>query len=250
MPALALPAIAGLVLVAVVAGAVAAVAGFGIGSLVTPALALAMGTKVAVALTAIPHAVATAVRLWGLRASVDRSVLLRFGLASAAGGLAGGLLHATLASPLLTIVLGALLVLSGLSELTGWARALRLDGGSWAVAAGVLSGLFGGLVGNQGGIRSAALLRFGLPRESLVATATAIALLVDAARLPLYLVSSGHAIVEHAPLVAVLTVGVLIGTVIGVPILRRLPERTFRGALAGLLVLLGIGLIASVALQR
>jgi uncharacterized protein len=246
MPALALPAIAGLVLVAVVAGAVAAVAGFGIGSLVTPALALAVGTKVAVALTAIPHAVATAVRLWGLRASVDRGVLLRFGLASAAGGLAGALLHATLASPLLTLVLGALLVLSGLSELTGWARALRLGGWS-AVAAGVLSGLFGGLVGNQGGIRSAALLRFGLPRESLVATATAIALLVDAARLPIYMISSGDAIGEHAPLVIALTVAVVIGTLVGVPILRRLPERTFRGALASLLVVLGIGLIAAAA---
>ena len=249
MPALALPALAGLVAVAAVAGAVAAVAGFGIGSLVTPALALVVGTKVAVALTAIPHAVATAVRLWGLRASVDRGVLLRFGLASAAGGLVGGILHATLASPLLTVVLGALLVLSGLSELTGWARSLQLRG-PWAVAAGVLSGLFGGLVGNQGGIRSAALLRLGLPREALVATATAIALLVDAARLPVYAISSGNAIREQGGLVALLTVAVVVGTLVGVPILRRMPERRFRGALASLLVILGTGLIASVALQR
>lgn len=249
MPAIGLALLAGLALVAVVAGAVAAVAGFGIGSLVTPALALVVGTKVAVALAAIPHAVATAVRLWGLRASIDRPVLMRFGLASAAGGLLGGLLHASVTSPLLTVVLGALLVLSGASELTGWGRRVRIEG-AWAIVAGALSGVFGGLVGNQGGIRSAALLRFGLPREALVATATATALLVDAARLPVYAVSSGRAMADRAELVAVLTVAVVVGTLVGVPLLRRMPERTFRTALGGLLVVLGAGLIASAGLER
>ncbi|NIQ58969.1 MAG: sulfite exporter TauE/SafE family protein, partial [Gammaproteobacteria bacterium] len=41
--------------VAVVAGGVAAVAGFGIGSLLTPVLSLELGTKLAVALISIPH---------------------------------------------------------------------------------------------------------------------------------------------------------------------------------------------------
>ncbi len=52
--------------------------------------------------------------------------------------------------------------------------------------AGALSGMFGGLVGNQGGIRSAALLGFDLKRDEFVATATAIALLVDVFRMPVY----------------------------------------------------------------
>jgi hypothetical protein len=45
--------------------------------------------------------------------------------------------------------------------------------------AGALSGLFGGLVGNQGGIRSAALMGFDINKEAFVATATAIGLVVD-----------------------------------------------------------------------
>jgi uncharacterized membrane protein YfcA len=51
------------------AGAVAAVAGFGIGSLLTPTLALATGTgtKLAVAAISIPHLVGTAQRFWILR---------------------------------------------------------------------------------------------------------------------------------------------------------------------------------------
>jgi len=57
-----------------VAGAVAAVAGFGIGSLLTPFLALETGAKVAVAAVAIPHFVGTVQRFWILRRHVDRRV--------------------------------------------------------------------------------------------------------------------------------------------------------------------------------
>ena len=82
-----------LAVTSVVAGAIAAVAGFGIGSLLTPVLAAETGTKLAVAAIAIPHFVGTAQRFWLLRRHVDRRVLLGFGVASAGGGLAGALLH-------------------------------------------------------------------------------------------------------------------------------------------------------------
>jgi hypothetical protein len=41
--------------VSVVAGAVASVSGFGIGSLLTPPLAVRVGTKLAVAAVSVPH---------------------------------------------------------------------------------------------------------------------------------------------------------------------------------------------------
>jgi hypothetical protein len=230
---------------AVVAGAVAGVSGFGIGSLLTPALAVSIGTKLAVGVVAIPHLVATGLRLWILRAAVDRHVLMTFGLASAAGGLAGGIAHVFVGSSVLSIVLGLLLVFAGLSELVGLARRLRFAG-RWAIAAGALSGLFGGLVGNQGGIRAAALLAFPLNRQALVATATATGLLVDVARMPIYLATDGAAIGAMLPTAAVMTVGAVVGTVLGTPILRRLPETWFRRLLAALLVVLGIALVAGV----
>lgn len=234
------------VALAVLAAGIAAVAGFGIGSLLTPALAVAMGTKVAVAAVALPHMVATALRLWVLRRAIDRAVLLTFGLASAAGGLAGALLHAVLGSPVLSILLGSLLVLAGLYELVVRSRRVMVPGG-WATAAGVLSGLFGGLVGNQGGIRSAALLRFRLDRQALVATATASALLVDAARVPVYLVTTGTELLNAWPLILALTGGVVVGTVLGAPVLRRVPEPLFRRVLAVLLIGLGAALIAGLS---
>ena len=232
----------GLLGLAIVAGAVAAVAGFGIGSLLTPALGASIGVRAAVAVVAIPHAVATATRLWTLRDAIDARVLRSFGLASAAGGLAGAEIHALVASPILSIVLGTLLILAGLLELTGLGRRVELSGGA-AIAAGLAAGVFGGLVGNQGGIRSAALLHAGLSPRALVATATATAMLVDLARVPIYLATNAPEITENGRTLLILTAGGVIGTLLGGPILRRLPEQTFRRVLAIVLVALGLSLI-------
>jgi hypothetical protein len=46
----------------------------------------------------------------------------------------------------------------------------------------MLSGPSGGLVGNQGGLASSALVGFDLSKEAFGATATAVALVVDGRR--------------------------------------------------------------------
>ena len=58
---------------------------------------------------------------------------------------------------------------------------------------------------SQGGIRSAAMLGFDLPKERFVATATAIALLVDAARMPVYVVVERGSVASIWPLVLIAT---------------------------------------------
>jgi uncharacterized membrane protein YfcA len=107
-----------------------------------------------------------------------------------------------------------------------------------------LSGVFGGLVGNQGGIRSAALLAFDTNKQAFVATATAVALLVDGARMPVYLVTSGAALGPAAAVIAVTTAGVVIGTLAGGRLLRRVPEPIFRRVVAVLLLALAAWLVA------
>jgi hypothetical protein len=105
--------------------------------------------------------------------------------------------------------------------------------------AGALSGLLGGLVGNQGGIRSAALLGFDLSKEKFVGTATAIALLVDGVRLPVYLTYQRNEMLAAWPWIVVATIGVAAGTVFGSRALRRVPDAWFRRVLALVLALLG-----------
>jgi uncharacterized membrane protein YfcA len=229
-------------LLAFVAGATSAVAGFGIGSILTPLLALAIGAKLAVAAAAIPHFVGNGVRLWTLRRRIDKDVLKTFGLMSAAGALAGALLHAFAAAPALKIAMAVILIIAGGLGVFGLIDHLRMGRkGAWS--AGALSGFLGGLVGNQGGIRAAAMLALDVRKEVFVATAVAIALVVDGARMPVYAFSVGRELLAKWPIVAVACGGVLLGTLAGKKLLGWIPEERFRRIVSGLLVVLGVAIL-------
>lgn len=230
--------------VSIVAGAIAAVAGFGIGSVLTPVLSLRFDVRLAIAIVSLPHVAGTLVRFILVRAHIDRRVLLGFGIASAIGGLVGAALQAVVQSSVLAIVFGALLVFAGLGSLTGFARRMRFGDRNLALVGGALSGLLGGLVGNQGGIRAAALLGFDVDKEAFVATATAVALVVDGARIPVYLLTQGSDLAAQGPLIAVLAIGAIVGTLAGGWTLRRLPEPIFRRVVGALLLLLGLYTLA------
>ena len=234
---------------AVAAGSVAAITGFGIGSLLTPALALHVDARLAVAAVSIPHVIGTGFRFWLLGARVDRRVLWSFGLTSAAGGLTGAVLQRQFAATWLLIIFGSLLLFTAAAELTGFGRRMRFRGPA-AWIAGALSGLLGGLVGNQGGIRSAALLGVDLPKTTFVGTATAVALMVDGARLPIYLWQLGDRIVELRFWIVLATLGVLLGTLLGYRVLVRIPERWFRPTVALVLAVLGCVMLARGILDR
>jgi uncharacterized membrane protein YfcA len=225
-------------LAGILAGGIASIAGFGIGSLLTPIFAYRYGTKLAVAAVSIPHFVATAYRFWLLRKSVDLRILASFGLTSAAGGLTGAILSAYASNPLLTILFGLILVFVSLSEFSGLAERMRFSG-PLAWVAGGASGLLGGLVGNQGGIRSAALLGFDLNKEAFVATATSIGVIVDFARMPVYIIKEGRDLASLWVPIVIAMVATVVGTILGKQYLARLPQNIFRRTVSTLLFLLG-----------
>jgi uncharacterized protein len=228
--------------VAAFAGAIASLTGFGIGSLLTPLVASHYEMKTAVGAVAIPHVIATVLRFWKLRADVDRRVFLGFGLMNALGSLMGALLHVWVNNPILTVVLGILLVFAGLLGVLGYADRMRF-GGRMSWAAGALSGAFGGLVGNQGGIRSAAMLGLGVKGPAFVATATAIGIAVDAVRMPVYLSTEFARIFVAWPAILASIIGVVFGTVVGERVLRRIPENLFRRLVSAILIAVGMYLL-------
>jgi uncharacterized membrane protein YfcA len=233
-----------LFIVAIISGATASVVGFGIGSLLTPLLAVRFGTGVAVAAVTLPHALATAVRCWRLRASIDRQVLIQFGVISAAGALAGALVYTRLGPSTLTRVLGALLLLTAFAQLTGWSSRWQPHGPLVAVF-GLLSGFFGGVAGNQGGLRAAALTAFNLAPAAFVATATATGLLVDLARTPVYLWSAGPQLLPLAVPITVASLGVLVGTLMGERVLLGLSRRRFGQVVGVAIGILGAWLLTA-----
>src|SRR5262245_25452869 len=106
----------------IAAGVIAAISGFGIGSVLTPVVSTHLDTRLAVAIVSVPHFIGTLVRFARLRQFVNTSVALTFGIASAIGGLGGALLNAYVSGSFLDYVFGALLVFAGLGGITGFAE--------------------------------------------------------------------------------------------------------------------------------
>jgi uncharacterized membrane protein YfcA len=107
--------------------------------------------------------------------------------------------------------------------------------------------LLGGLVGNQGGIRSAALLGFNLDAKTFVATATAIALIVDGARMPVYFFTHPDTVQRLTLWIGIMVAGCVIGTLAGGRVLRRIPEIYFRRLVSLLILALGIIMLSEIA---
>jgi uncharacterized membrane protein YfcA len=228
-----------LALAAFLAGGIASVAGFGIGSILTPLVAWQAGMKEAVVLVSIPHFAATFVRFWRFRKEVDRHVLFGFGLTNAAGALAGALLHNMGSSSALAVLLALLLIFVGIVTMFGYAGRMRF-GPLTAWIAGAVSGAFGGLVGNQGSLRGAAMLGLGVRKEAFVATATAIGLMVDVVRMPIYFARNAGIVYEWRGVVLTALIAVVAGTLVGAQILKRIPEPIFRRVVGALLALIGL----------
>jgi len=221
-----------------VAGATASVVGFGIGSLLTPAIAMRFGTDVGVAAVALPHLAGGMLRGWRLRRSVDARVLVRFGLLSALGGLIGALVFARVEPAVLARILGALLLVTATAGLTGWSDRWKPRGPLvWLL--GALSGFFGGIIGNQGGLRAAALSAFGLAPTTFVATSTVIGVLIDVVRSPIYLHRAADDLAGMWGLIALAVAGVLIGTLAGERLLLGLSRERFRRLVSVAIGLLG-----------
>jgi uncharacterized membrane protein YfcA len=227
--------------IGVLAGGTAAVIGFGIGSLMTPLLITRVDPHLAVSLIVLPHMFATALRYYQHRRWVDRTLFRRFGIPSAAGAVVGAMLQGALASRWLVVMLGVLLVASGVSSLRHRVSEWKPPQ-SAAILLGALAGFFGGIVGNQGGVRAAGLSAFSLSPRSFLATGTAVALLVDVARTPVYVLRSWPQLVEMAPVVALASAGCLVGTILGERILLGMSTDRYRRVLGAAVAAIGVWL--------
>jgi hypothetical protein len=201
--------------VAFVASALTLFTGFGLGTLLLPALAVSMDTVEAVATTALVHLLNNLFKLLLVGRHARAGIVARFGLPAMAAAFAGALALTALGKgeplrgpPVLglpvdprpaDLVVGIAILFLAVRELfpRGDAGASPSPTAAQTVLAGLASGFVGGLTGHQGAVRSAYLLRLGLSRDAFVGTNVAIACLVDLSRLAIY-GTAAHALAPAA----------------------------------------------------
>ena len=189
---------------AALASALTLFSGFGLGTLLLPVMALFFPIDLAIALTAVVHALNNLFKCWLLGRHADWAVVLKFGLPAILAALIGArlLLYLSDLQPLfhyqvfgrdalvmpVKLVVAALMVVFAWFELAPRRAPLALTP-RYLPLGGMVSGFFGGLSGHQGALRSAFLIKAGLTKESFIATGVVISLMVDIPRIVMYGVS-------------------------------------------------------------
>lgn len=222
-------------IVAFVGGVMTAVAGMGVGSVLVPLLALRLDFKLAVAAAALPHLISTAVCAVRLRQEVDAAVFFYFGLVCVIASFVGAMAQPHVSTTIMIDVFAGLLVLAGLGGLTGLSERAR-GGKKTALVGGVLSGFFGGIVGEQGGFRTIGLLAFDLKKTAFIATSTAAGVLIDVVRVPVYWIEQGDKIPPTLTLVAAACVGAVAGIFSGEKLFRHVPQQYFRRTVSAIII--------------
>jgi uncharacterized membrane protein YfcA len=106
------------------------------------------------------------------------------------------------------------------------------------IIGGFLSGLIGGLIGNQGAIRSLYLLNYGLEKKELIVSSALIAIIIDSTRIPVYAYTNFQYLQENIVLLSLIVLSSILGTVTGSKVLPKVSYDLFKNMiLVGVLVL-------------
>lgn len=174
--------------------------GFGLGTILTPVFILFFPPEIAVAATALVHAMNNVFKISLIGKHVNRNALVRFGLPAIVGAFGGAFILSFVAeadqkvrfisfeTSLLNLLIGSLIMLFAIIELLPGLKKTQFAP-KWLTIGGFASGFFGGLSGHQGALRSAFLIRFNLTKEQFVATGVGVAIAVDFIRISTYLFS-------------------------------------------------------------
>ena len=233
-------------LVAATASALTFFSGFGLGTLLLPAFAFFYPIDVAIASTAVVHFLNGLFKLALVGRHANRRVVLLFGLPAIAAAYLGARLLIGLDERTAKVIIGVLLVCFTLLELSPRLAKISFPP-KWLPLGGVLSGFFGGLSGMQGALRSAFLIRAGLPKEAFIGSGVVIACLIDVARLVEYVpnIMGARAGLDYSML-ATAVLAAFAGAVVGNRYLKKMTLERVQRLVAVMLLLVAVGLIAGV----
>ena len=225
-------------IIAFTAAMIATTTGFGSATILTPFVAMVIDIKAAIVLVAFFHFANNLSKFTLLRKSINLRLVFVYGLPSVISALVGAWIFGSVDVGLITIFFPMFLITFSLYSL--FRPKLRIpEKDSILAIGGLISGLTSGLIGVGGAIRSMFLISTFLKKEAYVATAAAIAIMVDVSRISMYLYQ-GALYESHTLWIIPLVVVAFLGVFTGRRFLRRLNEATIRKAV--LLALLFVGI--------
>lgn len=235
--------------------------GFGLGTVLLPAMALLFPPAEAVAATAVVHLLNNLFKGGLVIRDAEWRIVWRFGIPALVGSVAGALalislgesgtlvrievLGSVLAPTAAAVTIGLLLIVFAVLELLPWFQRLAFPT-SWIPLGGIITGFIGGLSGQQGALRSAFLLKSGLDPGSFIATGVMIAILIDLARLPAYglqLAQTGDlASRDTLELLFAATAAAFAGAWLGARYMRKVTIGLIRLLVSAMMIAIGLGL--------
>ena len=210
----------------------------GLGPVVAPLMAAAFPVRASVAIVLPMLIVADLVAIVYFRRHVVRSHLLRLVPAALLGIAAGTLLMRVIDDAQLRLLIAIIVVATvaagaALVRKRTEARNIPL----WvAIVLGIVAGATSMVSNASGPMLTAYLLAMRLPKRELMGTGAWYYFILNVLKVPFHL-AIGTMTGATLALNAVAAPVVLAGTVVGVVIVKRLPERAFRAAAMGLAML-------------
>jgi len=172
-------------IIAFVAATIATTTGFGSATILTPFVAMVIDIKAAIVLVAFFHFANNLTKFTLMRKSINLRLVLVYGLPSVISALVGAWIFGSVDVNLITSFFSIFLVMFSLYSL--FRPKLRISEKDSVLAiGGLISGLTSGLIGVGGAIRSMFLISTFLKKEAYIATAAAIAIMVDVSRISMY----------------------------------------------------------------
>jgi uncharacterized membrane protein YfcA len=249
--------------VALIASLLTFFSGFGLGTILTPFLALFFPVEVAIALTGIVHLLNNFFKIILVGKHINWKIGLKFSLTAVVGAYVGAklltyfhkdivlctysILDTSFSITLLKLMVSILILFFSLFEIIPFFRKIEFSENKSYVG-GLIIGFFGGVSGNQGALRSAFLIRYKLPKEVFIATGVLIACFIDVTRLSVYFKNSSTIhIQENLPLLIAAVLSAFVGAYFGSKLLKKVTlgfvQKIASVMIISIALLLGFGII-------
>ncbi len=213
-------------IVAFLSVVIGTVAGFGTSTIFLPIALIFVDFKTALVLVAISHISGNIGATTFFRHGLDRRLILLFGVPSVILTVFGAYLVIYIPQNVLQTLLGIFLLLFSIYSLLSpdfKVAAKRLN----TIIGGGISGFLQGLMGIGGPLRGAFLISYDLDKFRYIATLSAIAVAIDATRIPIYFVNNLLEPQFYYYVPPLVITGIL-GSYTGKKIVARIPQQLFK----------------------